>query len=218
MSTIGNRIGLLVKHFSNGNNSDFARITGTSETNVRNYIAGTQPKFEFLSNIAKSFELNYSWLLTGEGGMLAAEEDKKPCVDLATTNVGIPYYDVDFCGGFDHVFNDQSITPAGLINLPIYDKAELWANITGRSMEPLINHGDIIAIKQVHDWNTYLLYGEIYGIITDEYRTVKRIRKSKNPNNIILEPLNKDGFDDQEISKNIIRGVWAVIGYARKLF
>lgn len=82
-------------------------------------------------------------------------------------------------------------------------------------MEPLISNGDIIALRKIEDWQTYMLYGEVYGIMTDEWRTVKRVRKASNPNYIILEPINKD-YDEQEIPKSIIRGVWQVLGSVKK--
>ncbi len=130
---------------------------------------------------------------------------------------GIPYFDVDFCGGFDEVFNDQSAVPAGYIDLPQYEKVDSWANITGHSMEPLISNGDIIALRKIEDWRTYLLYGQIYGVVTPEYRTVKRIRKASNPEMIVLEPINKD-YDPTEIPKSIITGMWLVIGCAKRFF
>lgn len=67
MSTINFRIKELVDHFSNGNNSDFANKLGVNEANIRNYIAGTEPKFNVLEKIVTTFEVNYEWLLTGKG-------------------------------------------------------------------------------------------------------------------------------------------------------
>lgn len=52
----------------------------------------------------------------------------------------------------------------------------MWCNLTGHSMEPEISNGDVIALKEVKSPIEYLPAGEIYGIITDDYRTVKRIR------------------------------------------
>lgn len=159
----------------------------------------------FLDKFIATFNINRFDLFEGSMG------------HLADAYSGIPYYDVDFCGGFDLVLNNQTYTPSGYINLPQYDKADSWANITGHSMEPLISNGDIIALRKVEDWQTYLLYGEIYGIMTDEWRTVKRVRKSENPEYIRLEPINKE-YDEQEIPKSIIRGVWQVLGSIKKLF
>lgn len=139
-------------------------------------------------------------------------------VEPSETPKGVPYYDVDFIGGFDMVFNDQTQNPTGYINFPQYSRADAWANISGHSMEPVISNGDIIALHHIGDWKTFLLYGEIYGIITDHYRTVKRVRKSADPDCLILEPINKNGYDEQEIPKEIIRDVWQVIGSVKKLF
>lgn len=141
------------------------------------------------------------------------------CMALALAGgMGAPYYDVDFIGGFDMIFNDQTQNPTGYINIPQYGRADLWANISGHSMEPVISNGDIIALHRIDDWQTFLLYGEIYAIVTDNYRTVKRIRKASDPDHLLLEPLNKDGYDEQEIPKEKIRSVWQVIGSVKKLF
>ena len=72
-SSISERIEELVLHFAGGNKSKFAAIVGTSEANIRNYIEGRQPKFDFLSSVAQNFEINYEWLLTGRGEMLCKE-------------------------------------------------------------------------------------------------------------------------------------------------
>lgn len=137
---------------------------------------------------------------------------------LEEPGTGVPYYDVDFCAGFDLVFNDQTTVPAGYVNIPQYRNAESLANITGHSMEPLISNGDIIALKKLEDWRTYLLYGEIYGVMTDEYRTVKKVRRGHDIDHVILEPINKAEFEETEIPKSIITGVWTVLGCIKKLF
>jgi phage repressor protein C with HTH and peptisase S24 domain len=132
--------------------------------------------------------------------------------------VGVPYYDVDFTGGLDSVENDQTANPACYIYFPQYAKAESWVNVTGRSMEPLINHGDMIAIKRLEDWNTYLLYGEVYAIVTDEYRTIKYVRKStKGDDYLRLIPANNE-FDEQDIPKSVVRRVFQILGCAKRIF
>lgn len=63
--------------------------------------------------------------------------------------VGVPYYNVDFIGGFDIVLNDQTTKPEYLIDFKKYNEATCWCNVTGHSMEPEITHGDIIALKKL---------------------------------------------------------------------
>ena len=85
-------------------------------------------------------------------------------------------------------------------------------------MEPLISHGDMIALKKIEDWPNYILYGEVYGIVTSEYRTVKKVRKSvKGEDYLRLVPVNPE-FDEQDIPKSIVRGVFQIIGCAKRIF
>ena len=132
---------------------------------------------------------------------------------------GKPYYNVDFLGGFDIIINDQTINPEYLIDFKKYEDADCWCNISGHSMEPLISNGDIIAIKQLYDWNEFLLYGEVYGIITNDMCTVKIVTKSdKGDDYIHLVPVNKSGeYQPQDLPKKLITHVFRVLGCMKKL-
>lgn len=150
------------------------------------------------------------------GGRVAALEDK-PVVSY--TN-GRPYYDVDFLGGFDIVLNDQTVMPEYNIDFKPYNKdGVVWCNITGHSMEPLISNGDIIAIKEMKDWRDFLLFGEVYGIITEDMRTVKVVTKSdKGEDFLHLVPVNKSGeYQPQDIPVRLITHVFRVLGCMKKL-
>ena len=67
-------------------------------------------------------DLSADWLLTGAGSMLKDDLNGIKTIDeansstLPTTSmnpsIGTPYYDVDFIGGFDEVFNSQVNIPA----------------------------------------------------------------------------------------------------------
>lgn len=130
---------------------------------------------------------------------------------------GRPYYDVDFYGGFDEVLNDQTTVPQCYINFPQYNReGVVWCNITGHSMEPAINHGDIIAIKEVVDWQQCLIYGEIYAIVTaNDLRTVKVIRKGSSGGLLRLVPLNKE-YDEQELQMSDVVRVFSVLGSMKR--
>jgi hypothetical protein len=70
MSSINDRINILVNNFFDGNNSKFAELLNTSEANIRNYRSKTEPKIDVLVQISEKLEINYEWLLTGHGAML----------------------------------------------------------------------------------------------------------------------------------------------------
>lgn len=169
-----------------------------------------------LNNIVSYYpEINIDWLITGEGSMLKSE------VSIPAINQeykGAPYYNVDFIGGFDLVVNDQTTMPDYYINYEPYNKdGVMWCNVTGHSMEPEINHGDTIAIKELKDWQTYLPFGEVYGIVTTEHRTIKRVSKSDKEGFMRLIPTNKNPeFAAQDIPLTIVMKVFQVLGSVKR--
>lgn len=214
------RIKSLRVHFGL-NSGEFASKAGIDPRNYSSIETGKRTIGErVLRDICNAFDVNIDWILTGEGDMLKGgssirhENGSSPQINYE--NKGVPYYDVDFIAGFDLVQNDQTQTPSCYIDFPQYNNSTYWVNITGKSMEPLISQGDMIAIKELPDWQTYILYGEIYAIVTDEYRTIKKIRKGSDGNNILLVPLNPE-YDSQEIPKSIIRSVFQVNGCVKRI-
>ena len=126
-------------------------------------------------------------------------------------NKGAPYYDVDFIGGFDLVLNDQTANPEYNIDFKPFNKPGVsWVNITGHSMEPKINHGDIIALKECRLEDVQ--YGEIYAVALDSFRTVKILRKSNNPGKMRYVPINTGEYDEQEYDNSRILHIFEVLG------
>lgn len=186
---------------------------GISEDNIARFLAYAP-------------DVNIEWLLTSKGSMI-----KDGSTDIQTSNdtttssmpttsmnpgIGTPYYDVDFIGGFDEVFNSQVNIPATNIVIRGFEKASLWCNVTGHSMEPKINHGDIIALHQctLND----IQYGEIYAVVLDTIRTIKILRRSPNPDKLRFIPINTNDYDEQEFDKSRIINVFEVIGSISKFF
>ena len=188
---------------------------------------GTDIQAKWLSIIVENYpRYSTGWLLTGAGSMLKDDLNGIKTIDeanpstLPTTSmnpsVGTPYYDVDFIGGFDEVFNSQVNIPATNIVIRGFEKASLWCNVTGHSMEPKINHGDIIALRQctLND----IQYGEIYAVVLDTIRTIKILRRSPDPSKLRFIPINTEDYDEQEFDKSRIVNVFEVIGSISKFF
>lgn len=188
---------------------------------------GTDIQAKWLSIIVENYpRYSTGWLLTGAGSMLkddlkgiqTADEANPSTLPTTSMNpsVGTPYYDVDFIGGFDEVFNSQVNIPATNIVIRGFEKASLWCNVTGHSMEPIINHGDIIALRQctLND----IQYGEIYAVVLDTIRTIKILRRSPDPSKLRFIPINTEDYDEQEFDKSRIMNVFEVIGSISKFF
>ena len=196
--------------------SELAKRSGVDVSNLNKMLKGSQKiTKQTLRKIADANNVSISWLLTGEGNMLNANEaTEKPRINYEK---GVPYYNVDFIGGFDIVENDQTINPEYLIDFKPYAKATCWCNISGHSMEPEINNGDIIALRRIDDFS-FLPMGEIYAIVTkNDMRTVKRIGPSANPDNYTLIPTNKSPeYGIQELPKNMILAIFEVMGCMKR--
>ena len=173
---------------------------GISEENIARFLAYAP-------------DVNVEWLITGRGSMMCNNEKELTTQDI---NDGAPYYDVDFIGGFDEVFNDQTVNPELSITNGICPRAQLWCNITGHSMEPTISNGDIIALRQcsVQD----IQYGEIYAVVMDSFRTVKMLRRSETPGMIRFVPVNTADFDPQDFPVKRILKIYEVVGCLRRFF
>jgi phage repressor protein C with HTH and peptisase S24 domain len=171
--------------------------------------------------LAYAPDVSPAWLLTGEGEMLrssfgeASESKVNQQVTMDPT-VGTPFYDVDFFGSFTEIFNDQTVAPACYIIVPGFEKATVWCNVTGHSMEPKISHGDIIALHEctIDD----IQYGEIYAVVLDTIRTIKIIRRGSSPDTLLYVPINKPDYEDQEFPTSRILKVFEVVGSISKFF
>ena len=173
-------------------------------------------------------EVSVEWLMTGEGEMLKNsplyKEKNKKNIDKEEKNaevsynpaIGKPYYDVDFLGGFNEIVNSQVTIPTNNIVIQGFEKADFWCNVTGHSMEPKINHGDIIALHKctLED----IQYGEIYAVVLDTLRTIKILRRSSDPKKLRFVPINTTDYDEQEYSVERIMNVFEVIGSISKFF
>ena len=195
--------------------SDFYEASGIQSSNFKGKNIYSQPGGEMLVKILTLYpKLSADWLLTGEGSMLKTTHDDssaelKPIVSY-DPSIGIPYYDVDFAAGFDLMFNDQTVNPTANIVVYGFEKAKIWCNVTGDSMYPKICHGDMIALRECRPDD--VLYGEIYAVVLDNIRTVKILRKAKDPTMLRFIPINTEKYDEQEFEKSRIIKIFEVLG------
>lgn len=217
----------MIEHYSNGNKAQFASRLGITPQGLSTWIK--RESFDLELVFSKCEGLSAQWLLTGEGDMFENNHQTKskeisdpseisspePRISMEVGQ-GIPYYDVDFIGGFSEIFNSQTTVPACNIIVPGFEKATAWCNVTGHSMEPRINHGDIIALRQctVQD----IQYGEIYAVVLDTIRTIKILRRGSTPDVLRYVPINTDGFDEQEFPLSRIINVFEVLGSVARFF
>ncbi len=217
----------LIEHYSNGNKAQFANRLGITPQGLSTWIK--RESFDIELIFSKCEGISAQWLLTGQGDMFENNNQTKselfskndeinsdlPKISLEKGE-GKPYFDVDFLGGFDEVFNSQVSVPDCNVIVPGFEKAQVWCNVTGHSMEPKINHGDIIAMREcsVDD----IQYGETYAVVLDTIRTIKILRKGSSPDVLRYVPINTTDFDEQEYPIARIQKIFEVIGSISKFF
>lgn len=194
------------------------RSIGASKGVLSRAIAnGTDIQSKWLEAIVENYpQYSGEWLLTGNGSMTKEHDIADAPAVSDNPSVGTPYYDVDFLGGFNEIFNSQVNIPTTNIVIKGFEKADLWCNVTGHSMEPKISHGDIIALR--HCTLDDIQYGEIYAVVLDTIRTIKILRKASDPQNLRFVPINTQDYDEQEFDKARIIHIYEVVGSISKFF
>ena len=194
---------------------ELAEFLGIPPTTLSSWYSRNMIDLDIIYD--KCVDIDLNWLFNRS--VTTHKSDKKTQKPSINQNFeGSPYYNVDFIGGFDIIMNDQTINPDYYINYPPYNKeGVVWVNLTGRSMEPEISNGDIVALKPMSTPIEYLPTGEIYAIVTEDYRTVKRIKMSEREGFVWLLPSNAE-YQAQEIPIKMITKVYAVLGSIRKFF
>ena len=208
---LSERINKLVE-YSQMSIPQFAKLVGFKNPQaVRELIKGNTKSLSdaAIFKLSSAFpDLSMDWLLTGEGPMMLERNAPAPVINYTE---GVPYYNEDFMLGFEEIGAPDSENPDFLIRMPGYERATLWCNASGHSMEPEINNGDIIALQRVEDFS-FLPFGDVYGFITaNGMRTIKRLGRSERDGFYRLIPTNKE-YDEQEIPINIITHVYRVMG------
>ena len=156
-------------------------------------------------------ELNIEWLVTGNGEMIKNAEREQKTIEISesaiseTKRKGALIYDIDAtCGlsGRDIEFTDEKVI--GSIDAPEINSDSKIIFATGDSMLPLIASGDRVVIRKIESWD-YFNYGQVYLIITNEYRLIKRVRRHpKDADNLILLRSETPDYDDIDLPKREI--------------
>ena len=143
-------------------------------------------------------DLSAEWLLTGEGSML--KEDKTGVTLLShskvpevLSNQDIILYDINAAANLKTLLGDKTQNILGKISIPDIPKCDGAVYVKGDSMYPLLKSGDIIAYKEVHNFDS-VVKGEMYLISFeldgDEYLTVKYVNHSEKEGCIKLVSYN----------------------------
>lgn len=214
---IAARIRFLIKK-SGMSQAAFAKKLGIDPANMSKHLNGRLPITAGLINrIAADLAINKQWLSEGLGIPFAKEAttripdtvDSDSILPEYSKTDAIPVYDIDVTAGClelsREVTSDRII---GSINMPSLRRDCIIVRVNGDSMSPTIADGAFVAIRPITD-PTCIFWGQIYVIVTDDFRMVKYMRRHPDPNMVILRSDNQD-YDDMEVPREKIRRLYIV--------
>ena len=193
-------------------------VVGLSSGGLRNAFYRKSLNEHKINLLVKELLINEHWLITGskDCDMFWGGNEDSNAVNEPTPlygikekqDLGVPYFD-----GFDALINFKTEKPNYYVNDPIYVGCDAVIPAFGNSMMPIIYSGDKIGIKEV--LVSDILYGEIYAVYTENWRTIKHIRKSKDENKITLIPENLNDFDIQDVEKSKVQKLYLIKAFGR---
>lgn len=204
-----------IKYLKGLNQAEIAKELGVKPTYLSDMINKRVP---FNETFRQKLHEVYSDLIT----ML--KEDGKP--EITKEEKGkIPYYDVDFAGGWSTEELFTNAMPAYYISAPEFAKSEFACNLRGNSISNRIKSGAIIGLKEISDWEIYFPTNELYAVITkNDLRTVKIVKwgKDKKYLELIPDPLpefNNPPYETETIPVDFVSKMFQVVawGYYERL-
>lgn len=203
-------------------NEEFAKYIDVSYDTLKTWPYRTKEvpkkKVEFVMNKIKVHQ-NYT---TSEIDTINQKIENTEIIPKDGFKKPIPYYNVDFAGGWnsDEIFSIGN--PDFYINNPEFDRAEFACNLVGNSISRRIPNRAIIGLKLIEDWQTYFPTNELYGVVMkNELRTVKIIKRSKeNKKNLILIPdplpeYNQIQFENEEVPMEFVSKFYQIVAWAQ---
>lgn len=150
------------------------------------------------------------------------QDDTLPVLitDEMVSNVKVPFYEVDFTGGFTSPEMFSEVKPSFVISSPSFAGADFACVLIGNSMSRRIKNGSVIGLKKIEDWWEYFPTNEIYAVVTKNWlRTVKIVKRSKKEGyiDLIPDPLpeyNNPEYETETIRMDYVLGFYKVIAHA----
>ena len=172
-------------------------------------------------DILEAFE-NLFQRIENEYNEREEQEDSLPVLitDDMVSNVKVPFYEVDFAGGFHSPEMFSEVKPSFIISSPSFAGADFACVLIGNSMSRRIKNGSVIGLKKIEEWWEYFPTNEIYAVVTKNgLRTVKIVKRGKKDGciDLIPDPLpeyNNPEYETETIRMDYVIGFYKVIAHA----
>ncbi len=163
-------------------------------------------------------EINIEWLLTGKGEMLKKDVPiYKGVPAVKSEEKQIPLVNVRVAAGFgnaDFKISEQDVKAYYVIPKFKHRNIDFMIEVTGSSMYPKYNSGDVIACTIIKE-SSFIQWNKTHVIATQEQGLLVKRLKEGSDKNCLLAISDNESYPPFEIPKSEITGIALVVGVIR---
>ncbi|RZK60028.1 MAG: XRE family transcriptional regulator [Pedobacter sp.] len=156
------------------------------------------------------FHVNQEWLTDGIGEPFLKKGPK-----VSEAKEGVPYYDISLADSIAESLLLMEDEPEYFVNYKPFNDCTAYLPVYGDSMYPKYASGEIIAVKEVTNFEV-LQWGEAYVIMGDDktngLRSIKLVHQHQDPDKLILRSSNPNFKGDTVIAKESISSMYIIKG------
>jgi phage repressor protein C with HTH and peptisase S24 domain len=214
-ATVIERIKYLIK-FNRQTQAQFGEVINVDPSNMSKILSGRIPMTDqFINRIVVDMGVSKDWLLYGTD-VPFPRAVAKPFNVVESGEVangaskGTPIYDIDVAAGtaeLSQMFTEDRII--GFLNMQQVEPDQAIIRVSGNSMDPTIPNGSFISLRPISD-NAPLCWGQVYVILTEDYRLVKTVRRHPEDKNMIILHSENPAYDDMEIDRALVKKFYLV--------
>lgn len=214
----------------------------TSKSYLSQLVNGKVNNDEFINKLSKlDKRINNDWLMTGEGDMLNNPDStsttdmsvqgekiatlKKLMEDVQKGNKRrdkiyfVPLMNIDAVGGSNNEVCDTVEYIEEVIPVRGARETSICIPVSGDSMMPIFNPGDLVVIDEIAEWNMFLEMGQYYVIVLKDFRRlIKKVTYSEEDKqqNFLLVSENPN-YPPTELPKTLVQRIFIVTQKYQKL-
>lgn len=210
MLTKKERLEEIIRYYSDSKPTAFAKFLGVAPSTISTWLA--RDTFDYDLLFAKCEDINTDWLLSGEGTMIL--EDKS---NNTNTINKIPLVETTAIAGFgNYNFSISNVDIKEYYVIPKFKhcKVDFMIELSGDSMIPTYNRGDIVACTIIKE-ATFIQWNKCHIIATAHQGSLcKRIMPSEKTDHVKIISDNP-AYPPIDLPLSEIKGLALVVGVVR---
>ncbi len=174
----------------------------------------TDIQAKWIESIVENYpQYSISWLITGEGEMLKGDT-QAACSVPSGIRAGIPLIPFNAMAGALRGEQNAMDYECEHYVVPDFRNADFMMHISGDSMVPTFQSGDIVACQRVPMSGLFFQWNRPYILDTDQGAIIKRVKPGSDSSHVLIVSDNRE-YDAFELEYSQIHAVALVLGIIR---